>query len=168
MTSLQVPCMQRIWKIKNSMLQLKIRRFADLPIAKLWMMLWHWLSSEQEETDTKLLLCAQIPFDIGFERVNIVTVDTEMAILIRYFQSMLNEKIYHHFRTYSACSYSCLTCPKIVLTDKIHVKRKVENIPSHVQSVYILLHMWQILLEFSAILYSVIEAIVFFNGKLEW
>ena len=30
--------------------------------------------------------------------------------------------------------------------------------------------MWQILqvLEFAAILYSVIEAIVFFNGKLEW
>ena len=89
------------------------KAFCRSSIAKLWMMLWHWLSSEQEETDTKLLLCAQIPFDIGFERVNIVTVDTEMAILIIYFQSMLNEKIYHHFRTYSTCSYSCLTCLKI-------------------------------------------------------
>lgn len=114
MTSLQVPCMQRIWKIKNSMLQLKIKRFADRKSSNSKAVNDALtLACEQEETDTKLLLCAQIPFDIGFERVNIVTVDTEMAILIIYFQSMFNEKIYHHYRTYSTCSYSCLTCLKI-------------------------------------------------------
>ena len=61
---------------------------------KLSMVLCNRISSEQEEADTKVFLCAQFAFDIGFERVNIVTVDTDVAILGMYFQFMLNGKIY--------------------------------------------------------------------------
>ena len=60
------------------------------------------LSSEQEEADTKVLLYTQFAFDFGFERVNIVTVDTDLAILGMYFQSMLNEKIYLQYGISSA------------------------------------------------------------------
>ena len=38
----------------------------------------------------------------GFERVNIVTVDKDVAILGMYFQSMLNGKIYLQYGTSSA------------------------------------------------------------------
>ena len=41
-----------------------------------------------------MFLCAQFTFDIGFERVNTVAVDTDAAILGMCFQSMLNGKIY--------------------------------------------------------------------------
>ena len=61
---------------------------------KLSLALCNRLSSEQEEADTKVFLCAKFAFDIGFERVNIVTVDTDVAILGIYFQSILNGKIY--------------------------------------------------------------------------
>ena len=71
---------------------------------KLSMVLCNRLSSEQEEADTKVVLCAQFVFDIGFERVNIVTVDTDVAILGMYFQSMLNGKIYLQYGTSSATS----------------------------------------------------------------
>ena len=64
------------------------------------MVLCSMLSSEQGEADTKLCLCAQFAFDTGFERVNIVTVDTD--ILEMYFQSILNGKIYLQYGTSSA------------------------------------------------------------------
>ena len=66
------------------------------------MVLCNRLSSEQEEADTKVFLCAQFAFDIGFGRVSIVTVDTDVAILEMYFQSMLIGKIYPKYRTSSA------------------------------------------------------------------
>ena len=69
---------------------------------KLPMVLCNSISSEQEEAETKVFLCAQFSFDIGFERVNIVTVDTDVAILGMYFQSMLNGKIYLQYGTSSA------------------------------------------------------------------
>ena len=79
--------------------------------SKLSMMLCNRLSSEQEEADTKVFLCAKFAFDIGFERVNIVTVDTDVVILGIYFQSMLNRKIYLQYGTSSATT--CMTCLKI-------------------------------------------------------
>ena len=66
---------------------------------KLSIVLCNRLSSEQEEADTKVFLCAKFAFDNGFERVNIVTVDTDVAILGIYFQSMLNGKIYLQYGT---------------------------------------------------------------------
>ena len=69
---------------------------------KLSMVLCNRISSEQEEADIKVFLCAQFSFDIGFERVNTVTVDTDVAILGMYFQSMLNGKIYLQHGTSSA------------------------------------------------------------------
>ena len=60
------------------------------------------LSSEQEEADTKVFLCAQSTFDIGSERVNIVAEGTDVAILGMYFQFMLNGKIYLQYGTSSA------------------------------------------------------------------
>ena len=70
--------------------------------SELSMVLCNRLTNEQEETDTKVFLCAQFAFDIGFERVNIVTVDTDVAILGMYFQSMLNGNIYLQYGTSSA------------------------------------------------------------------
>ena len=66
------------------------------------MVLYNRISSEQEEADTNVFLCAQFAFDIGFERVNIVKVDTDVAILGMYFQSILIGKIYLQYRTSSA------------------------------------------------------------------
>ena len=60
------------------------------------------LSSEQEEADTKVFLCAQFTFDIEFERVNIVAEGTDVAILGMIFQFMLNGKIYLQYATSSA------------------------------------------------------------------
>ena len=45
------------------------------------------LSSQQEEADTKIFLCAQFVFQSGFERVNVVTTDTDVVVLAVYFQS---------------------------------------------------------------------------------
>ena len=69
---------------------------------KLLMVLCNRISSEQEKADTKVFLCAQFAFDNGFKRVNIVTVDKDVAILGTYFQSMLNGKIYLQYGTLSA------------------------------------------------------------------
>ena len=66
------------------------------------MVLCSMLSSEQEEADTKVFLCAQFAFDIGFERAKLVTADTDVAILGMYFQFMLNVKIYLHYGASSA------------------------------------------------------------------
>lgn len=47
-------------------------------------------------------LCSQFALNIGFEKVNIVIVDTDVTILGIYFQSMLNSKIYLQYGTSSA------------------------------------------------------------------
>ena len=47
-------------------------------------------------------LCSQLTLNIGFEKVNIVIVDTDVTILGIYFQSMLNSKIYLQYGTSSA------------------------------------------------------------------
>ena len=110
------------------------------------MVLCNRISSEQEEADTKVFLCAQFAFDIGFERVNIVTVDTDVAILGMYFQSKLNGKIYLQYGTSSATTLYDLSENSLdrslylltvltVLIDKIHVQSKVESISSNVQCV---------------------------------
>ena len=69
---------------------------------KLSMVLCNRISSEQEEAYTKLFLYAQFTFHIGFKRVNIVTVDIDLAILGMYFQSLLNKKIYLQYGASSA------------------------------------------------------------------
>ena len=51
------------------------------------------LSSQQEEADTKIFLCAQFAFQLGFERVNVVTIDTDVVLPAVYFQSQLTGKI---------------------------------------------------------------------------
>ena len=81
MIGLQIRSTQIFKKIRNSMLQLKARHFV---------------------TDYQVLLCAEFAFDIRFDRVNIVTADTDLAILGMYFQSMLNMKIYFQYRSLSA------------------------------------------------------------------
>ena len=49
-----------------------------------------------------MFLCAQFAFDTGFERVNIVTADIDLAILGMYFQSILNTKVYFQYGPSSA------------------------------------------------------------------
>ena len=45
------------------------------------------IASKQEEADTKMLLCSQHSHSLGFLRVNIVTIDFDVAILSLYYQS---------------------------------------------------------------------------------
>ena len=71
---------------------------------KLSMVLCKSLSIEQEEANTKVFLCARFAFDTGFGRVNIVTVDTDVAILGMYFRSMLTGKIYLQYGASSAAT----------------------------------------------------------------
>ena len=59
------------------------------------------LLSQQEEAETKMFLCAQFVFDIRFERLNIVKVNTNVNILRIYFLSMLSSKIYLQYETSS-------------------------------------------------------------------
>ena len=61
------------------------------------MVLCNRLSSKQEEADAKVFSCAQFAFDIGFGRVSIVTVDTDVAMLIG--------KIYPKYRTSAIMLY---------------------------------------------------------------
>ena len=111
MTGLQLTSMQRFSKIKNFVTFEEKAFCVSSNSSKLSMVLCNRLSSVQEEADTKVFLCAKFAFDIGFERVNIVTVETDVAILGIYFQSMLNRKIYLQYGTSSATS--CMTCLKI-------------------------------------------------------
>lgn len=46
-----------------------------------------------------MFLSAQFAFHLGFEQVNIITIDTDIAILAIYFQSILDGKIYLEFGT---------------------------------------------------------------------
>ena len=63
------------------------------------------LSSQQEEADTKIFLCAQFTFQLGFERVHVVTIDTEVVVLAVYFQSQLTGKIYMEYGTAPNLAY---------------------------------------------------------------
>ena len=47
------------------------------------------LSSSQEEGDTKMFLWAQFAGSLGFQSVEIITVDSDVAILSLYFQPFL-------------------------------------------------------------------------------
>ena len=48
------------------------------------------ISSKQEEADTKMFLCATFAASLGFHSVNIVNVNTNVAILSFYFQLQMN------------------------------------------------------------------------------
>lgn len=52
------------------------------------------LSSKQEEADTKMFLCAAYASQLGFDSVNIITVDSDVAILSLHFQPKLDVEIY--------------------------------------------------------------------------
>ena len=52
------------------------------------------LSSNQEEADTKMFLCAQYAFNHGFTSCCIVTVDTYVGILGLYYSTFLQGTIY--------------------------------------------------------------------------
>ena len=66
------------------------------------------LQSHQEEADTKMFLCASYASILGFERVKIITVDTDVAILALYFQSKLDISIYMEIGTGSKVHYLIL------------------------------------------------------------
>ena len=51
------------------------------------------LQCTQEETNTKMFLCASFAGDLGFSSVNIVTVDSDVGILALYYQSKLDVSI---------------------------------------------------------------------------
>ena len=57
------------------------------------------LSSQQEESDTKMFLAARYAFELGFERVNIISIDTDVAVLAVYYQSILDGKIFLEYGT---------------------------------------------------------------------
>ena len=63
------------------------------------------LSSQQEEADTKIFLCAQFAFQLGFERVNVATIDTDVVVLAVYFQSQLTGKMYMEYGTAPNLAY---------------------------------------------------------------
>ena len=90
MTGLQITSLQSFWKIKNSMLQFRKRHSAYLPKATNCQ--WGFAIGYQVNRRklTQVFLCAKFTFDIELERVNIATVDTDVAILGVYFQSMLH------------------------------------------------------------------------------
>ena len=52
------------------------------------------LASKQEEADTKMFLCAAFASSLGFPSVNIVTVDSDVAVLSLYYQQRLDVEIY--------------------------------------------------------------------------
>ena len=52
------------------------------------------LSSKQEETDTKIFLCAKFAASLGFESASIITVDSDVAILSMYYQHRLDVKLF--------------------------------------------------------------------------
>ena len=52
------------------------------------------LSSNQEEADTKVFLCAKHAESFGFQSVVIVTVDTDIAVYSIYFQQFLEVELF--------------------------------------------------------------------------
>ena len=69
------------------------------------------LSSPQEETDGKIVSCAPFPFHLGLSRVDIITINTAIAILAIFFQYLLQGEIYLEYDTsaemeiYNSSSY---------------------------------------------------------------
>ena len=57
------------------------------------------LSSHQEEADTKMFLAARFAFKLGFIKVNIITIDTDVAVLAIYYQLILDGSIYLEYET---------------------------------------------------------------------
>ena len=48
------------------------------------------LESNQEEADTKVFLCATFAAELGYQKVRIVTVDSDIGILALYYQQKIN------------------------------------------------------------------------------
>ena len=63
------------------------------------------LSSQQQEADTKTLSLCLVPLQLGFERVNVVSIDTDVVVLAVYFQSQLTGKIYMEYGTAPNLAY---------------------------------------------------------------
>ena len=57
------------------------------------------LYSQQEKADNNIFLATQFAFDLGFERVNIITIDTDVALLALYYQSILKGRIFLEYGT---------------------------------------------------------------------
>ena len=57
------------------------------------------LSSMQEEADTKMFLCASYAATLGIDEVNIVTVDSDVAILSLYYQQEISTRILLEYGT---------------------------------------------------------------------
>ena len=51
------------------------------------------LSIVQEEADTKMFLCASYAVTLGIDEVNIVTVDSDVAVLSLYYQHEISTRI---------------------------------------------------------------------------
>ena len=99
---LQIPSMQRFWKIKNSMLQLRTRGFAYFPMVTSC----EWcFETGYQVSRMKLAQCFYMHNSLLILDLNIVIVDTDVAVLRMYFQSMFDGKIYLLHRTLSATMY---------------------------------------------------------------
>ena len=57
------------------------------------------LSRHQEEAGKKMFLAAHFLFELGFVKVNIIAIDTDVAVLAIYYQSILEGSIYREYRT---------------------------------------------------------------------
>ena len=57
------------------------------------------LSSHQEEADAKMFLAARFAFELGFVKVNIQTIDIDVAVLAIYYQSILDGSVYLEYET---------------------------------------------------------------------
>ena len=53
----------------------------------------------QEEADTKMFLCASYAATLGIDEVNIVTVDSDVAILSLYYQQEISTRILLEYGT---------------------------------------------------------------------
>ena len=57
------------------------------------------LSSPQEETEAKMFSCAPLAFYLGLSHVDIITINTAVAILAIFFQYLLQGKMYLEYGT---------------------------------------------------------------------
>ena len=53
----------------------------------------------QEEADTKMFLCASYAATLGIDEVNIVTVDSDVAVLSLYYQQQISTRILLEYGT---------------------------------------------------------------------
>ena len=51
------------------------------------------LQSNQEEGDTKVFLCAAFVAELGYENVQIITVDSDIGILALYYQKLITANL---------------------------------------------------------------------------